>query len=360
MEQAAGRLRDGPRVAPVPRLGRAGEHLDRRISARTRDARGGPQRARPKAGRGGLRLHTSQWADTTLELPLARRVAPDGLSIGIDQDDMALAAATERFSREVPEADFLPLKGNFGDLDRLLVEAEVPGVDCFLFDLGVSSPQLDIPERGFSYHEDAPLDMRMDSGNNTLTAQEVVNTYNEADLTRILRVYGDERLASKIARRICETRAKAPIETTLQLVDVIKAAIPAAKRRSGGHPARKTFQALRIEVNHELEVLDRGLRAAVRPTGCAGLVPRLPLPRGPHRQARLRGAVPGLHLPTGPSGVRLRQRADRQSQDAQGSCRHPRGGRFQPKVEKRPHEGCGEARSLGVRFLGCRSKGRLP
>ena len=145
---------------------------------------------------------------------LARRVAPDGLSIGIDQDDMALAAATERFSREVPEADFLPLKGNFGDLDRLLVEAEVPGVDCFLFDLGVSSPQLDIPERGFSYHEDAPLDMRMDSGNNTLTAQEVVNTYNEADLTRILRVYGDERFASKIARRICETRAKAPIKTS--------------------------------------------------------------------------------------------------------------------------------------------------
>ena len=141
---------------------------------------------------------------------LARRVAPDGLSIGIDQDDMALAAATERFSREVPEADFLPLKGNFGDLDRLLVEAEVPGVDCFLFDLGVSSPQLDIPERGFSYHEDAPLDMRMDSGNNTLTAQEVVNTYNEADLTRILRVYGDERFASKIAREDLRDEGQGP------------------------------------------------------------------------------------------------------------------------------------------------------
>lgn len=195
---------------------------------------------------------------------LARRVAPDGLSIGIDQDDMALQAATERLEREVPEASTRLLRGNFGDLDDLLVEAEVPGVDCFLFDLGVSSPQLDIPERGFSYHEDAPLDMRMNSGNHTLTAAEVVNTYNEADLTRILRVYGDERFAARIARKIVERRAKEPIETTLQLVDVIKDGIPAAARRTGGHPARRTFQALRIEVNHELDVLDRGLRAAIR------------------------------------------------------------------------------------------------
>lgn len=195
---------------------------------------------------------------------LARRVAPDGLSLGIDQDQMALDAASQRLASEVPEADVRLLRGNFGDLDDLLVEAEVPGVDCFLFDLGVSSPQLDIPGRGFSYNEDAPLDMRMNSGNDTLTAAEVVNTYNEADLTRILRVYGDERFAPRIARRIVERRRKAPIETTLQLVDVIKEAIPAAARRTGGHPARRTFQALRIEVNHELDVLDRGLRAAVR------------------------------------------------------------------------------------------------
>ena len=194
---------------------------------------------------------------------LARRVAPEGLSIGIDQDDMALAAAAERLEREAPQASALLLKGNFGNLDELLLEAEVPGVDCFLFDLGVSSPQLDIPERGFSYHEDAPLDMRMSPGKDTLTAAEVVNTYNEADLTRILRAYGDERYAPRIARRIVEARAKAPIETTLQLVEVIKAAIPAAARRHGPHPARRTFQALRIEVNHELDVLDRGLRQAV-------------------------------------------------------------------------------------------------
>ena len=195
---------------------------------------------------------------------LARLVAPGGLSIGIDQDDMALAAATERFEREVPEGNHLFLKGNFGDLDELLVKAEVPGVDCFLFDLGVSSPQLDIPERGFSYNEDAPLDMRMNPGKHTQTAAEVINTYNEADLARIIRVYGDEKFASRIAKEVCRRRAKAPIETTFELVDAIKAAIPAAARRSGGHPARKTFQALRIEVNHELEVLERGLEAAIR------------------------------------------------------------------------------------------------
>ena len=195
---------------------------------------------------------------------MAKRIQPDGLSLGIDQDDMALAAASERFEREVPGAEHRFLKGNFGSLDELLVQAEVPGVDCFLFDIGVSSPQLDIPERGFSYHEDAPLDMRMDPGNNTQTAAEVINNYNEADLTRILRVYGDEKFASRIARQIVRTREKAPIETTLQLVEVIKAGIPAAGRRHGGHPARKTFQALRIEVNHELDVLDQGLRAAIR------------------------------------------------------------------------------------------------
>ncbi len=195
---------------------------------------------------------------------LARRVAPEGLSIGIDQDDMALEAAARRLEREAPEADAIQLKGNFGDLDDLLLRAEVPGVDCFLFDLGVSSPQLDIPERGFSYNEDAPLDMRMNSGNDTITAAEVVNTRNEADLTRILRVYGDERYASRIAREIVRRREERPIETTLQLVDAVKAAIPAAARRHGGHPARRTFQALRIEVNQELDVLDRGLRAAIR------------------------------------------------------------------------------------------------
>jgi 16S rRNA (cytosine1402-N4)-methyltransferase len=177
---------------------------------------------------------------------------------------MALAAADARFEREAPDTEHLFLKGNFGDLDELLVQAAEPGVDKFLFDLGVSSPQLDIPERGFSYHEDAPLDMRMDPGNNTLTADEVINTYTEADLARIFRVYGDEKHANRIAREVVRRREREPIRTTLQLVDVVKEGIPAAARRKGGHPARKVFQAVRIEVNDELGVLERGLEAAVR------------------------------------------------------------------------------------------------
>ncbi len=196
-------------------------------------------------------------------LALADKVAPTGLSIGIDQDDAALAAATERFSEQRHPGRHRFLKGNFGDLDDLLLEAEVPGVDCFLFDLGVSSPQLDVPERGFSFHEDAPLDMRMDPGTQTLTAAEVINTYNEADLARILRTFGDERHAAAIARAVCRRRAQAPIETTLQLADIVAGAYPARDRRAK-HPARKAFQALRIEVNGELDVLQRGLEAAVR------------------------------------------------------------------------------------------------
>ena len=131
---------------------------------------------------------------------MAAQVGETGLLLGVDQDDMALEAAGARLDREVPGVPHQLLKGNFGDLDELLCSAEVPGVDGFLFDLGVSSPQLDIPGRGFSYNEDAPLDMRMDPGNNTLNAAEVINTYNEHDLARILRVYGEEKFASQIAR----------------------------------------------------------------------------------------------------------------------------------------------------------------
>ncbi len=203
---------------------------------------------------------------------MAAQVGSEGLLLGIDQDDMALSAAGERLDREAPGTPHRLLKGNFGDMDELLCSAEVPGVDGFLFDLGVSSPQLDIPGRGFSYNEDAPLDMRMDPGNNTLNAAEVINTYNEADLARILRVYGEEKFATQIAREIVRRRATAPIATTGDFVDVIKAGIPAAARRHGGHPAKRSFQAIRIEVNHELEVLERGLEAAIRWTNERGRI----------------------------------------------------------------------------------------
>lgn len=211
----------------------------------------------------------SVYLDCTLggaghSLEAAKRIAPSGVLLGIDQDDMALAAAGKRLADVALDVAPILLKGNFGDMDRLLVEAEVPGVDAILFDLGVSSPQFDFPERGFSYREDAALDMRMDPGNNTLTAAEIVNTYNEADLTRILRDYADEKWAARIAKFIVNERDEHPILTTFELVELIKRAIPAKARREGGHPAKRTFQALRVEVNHEMEVLSKALEAAIR------------------------------------------------------------------------------------------------
>ena len=200
-------------------------------------------------------------------LEVARQLAPEGVLIGIDQDDAAHAAAAERLNalpdEQRPHIELL--HGNFGDMDELLLSAEVPGVDAFLFDLGVSSPQIDTISRGFSFKEEmAPLDMRMDPGKQTLTAAEVINTYNATDLTRIIRMYSDEKWASRIASFIVKRREEKPFETSGELVDTIKAAIPASARRAGGHPAKRTFQAIRIEVNSELAMLRAGLEAAVR------------------------------------------------------------------------------------------------
>ena len=219
-----------------------------------------------------LNLKTQHtFVDATLggaghSLEAAKRLGREGTLIGIDQDEVALAAAGERLGA-IPESErpeLCLLRGNFGDMDHLLVQAEVPAVDAFLFDLGVSSVQIDTPSRGFSFKENGPLDMRMDPGKQTLNAAEIVNTYNAADLARIIRDYSDERWASRIAEFICRARQDRPIETSEQLVDIIKAAIPASARRAGGHPAKRTFQALRIEVNGELDVLREGLEAAVR------------------------------------------------------------------------------------------------
>ncbi len=192
----------------------------------------------------------------------AQLIAPTGILVGIDQDDAALTAAAATLP--LGQQSIVLLKGNFGELDSLLAEAHVAYVDGFLFDLGVSSPQLDVAERGFSYREDAPLDMRMDPEHQALTAADVVAQYSEADLARIIRENGEERWASRIAAFIVERRAHRAIATTGDLVDVIKAAVPAAARRQGGHPAKRTFQALRIEVNEELDALERALEAAIR------------------------------------------------------------------------------------------------
>ena len=198
-------------------------------------------------------------------------ISPTGTLVGIDQDDSALeaAAVTLRLGQQTPVNTVL-LKGNFGELDRLLAEARIPYADAVLMDLGMSSPQIDVAERGFSFKAEAPLDMRMDPGNQTLTAAEIIATYDEADLARIFRKYGEERWASRIASFVVNARARKPITTTGELVELVKAAIPASARRSGGHPAKRVFQALRIEVNDELAVLARGLEAAIRwlaPTG---------------------------------------------------------------------------------------------
>lgn len=192
-------------------------------------------------------------------------IAPTGTLVGIDQDDEALSAAavTLRLGQH-PPCETILLKGNFGQLDELLSEARIPYADAVLMDLGVSSPQIDVASRGFSFKADAPLDMRMDPGHQTTTAAEVIATYDEADLTRVIRDFGEERWASRIAAFIVAARARRPIDTTSELVEVIKAAVPASARRSGGHPAKKTFQALRIEVNDELGVLEQGVRSAVR------------------------------------------------------------------------------------------------
>lgn len=177
--------------------------------------------------------------------------------VGLDRDDDALAAAAETLA---DFGDRVTLRRS--SFDRIAAELDALGVDAiaaFLFDLGVSSPQLDRARRGFSYRANGPLDMRMDR-RETLSAHVVVNDYDERSLAEVLRRYGDERFASRIARAIVSAR---PVTTTVELSEIVRHAIPAATRRTGGHPATRTFQAIRIEVNRELEVLPRALDDAI-------------------------------------------------------------------------------------------------
>lgn len=184
------------------------------------------------------------------------RLSDKGRLIGIDQDADAIAAATKRLEEFQDCATIL--RGNYRQMTQMLHDIGIDKVDGILLDLGVSSYQLDDAERGFTYRTDAPLDMRMDR-RQPLTAEIVVNTYGEEELWHVLTEYGEERFANRIANRIVRERQKNPIRTTGQLVEIIKASIPARNRISGGHPAKRTFQALRIEVNKELDVLEESL-----------------------------------------------------------------------------------------------------
>lgn len=187
---------------------------------------------------------------------IAARLSESGRLICIDQDPDAIAVLQERIGG-LPQVTIV--QENFARIDSVLSSLELPGADGILIDLGVSSHQLDTPERGFSFHTDAPLDMRMSQQGPT--AAELVNTLDERSLTRILSEYGEERYARSIARNIVRTREQEPMKTTLQLAELVKASMPAAARREGGHPARRTFQALRIAVNGELDMLSAGLDA---------------------------------------------------------------------------------------------------
>ncbi len=189
--------------------------------------------------------------------------------VGLDRDPHALRLAGERLAPYGARTTLV--HAVYDELPRVLADLGIPAIDGILFDLGVSSMQLDEAERGFAYAKDAPLDMRMDDTSG-LTAADVLNTYPAADLARILRRYGEERFARRIADRIVSERAREPFSASARLSELVRDAIPAPARRTGGHPAKRTFQALRIEVNGELEVLERALPAAVEALALHGRI----------------------------------------------------------------------------------------
>ncbi|MDF2888222.1 MAG: S-adenosyl-methyltransferase MraW [Lacrimispora sp.] len=190
-------------------------------------------------------------------LEVCKRLGEHGRLIGIDQDADAIAAATERLKEYKDKVTVV--RSNYENIHGVLAELGIEKVDGIYLDLGVSSYQLDMPERGFTYREeDAPLDMRMDQ-RNPQTAADIINQYSEFDLYRIIRDYGEDKFAKNIAKHIVRTRETKPIETTGELSEIIKGAIPAKIRAVGGHPSKKTFQAIRIELNHELDVLKNSL-----------------------------------------------------------------------------------------------------
>ena len=189
--------------------------------------------------------------------------------IGIDRDTNALEHSRQRLASYADRVTLV--HAVYDEIPQILERLGIPAVDGILFDLGVSSMQLDFAERGFSYSQDAPLDMRLNA-EDALTAADIVNTYSEAELARILNTYGEERFASRVAKAIVQAREEAPFTTSKRLVEIVRDAIPAATRRTGGNPAKRTFQALRIEVNAELSVLERAIPASLDVINVGGRV----------------------------------------------------------------------------------------
>lgn len=193
---------------------------------------------------------------------VCKRLQGCGTFVGIDQDEDAIRAATERLQEYKDKLTLYIVKSNYCQFQKVLSELQLSQVDGIMLDLGVSSYQLDNADRGFTYRVEAPLDMRMDR--NTLkTAKDIVNTYSEVELFHMIRDYGEDKFAKNIAKHIVRMRQEKPMETTFDLVKAIDAAIPAKVRALGGHPAKKTFQAIRIELNQELEVLKQSIGAMI-------------------------------------------------------------------------------------------------
>lgn len=187
---------------------------------------------------------------------VCKRLSEKGRFIGIDQDEAAIVTAGERLAPYKEQVTIV--RNNYENLGAVLRGLNIGGVDGIVLDLGVSSYQLDTVERGFTYREEAPLDMRMDQRQEK-TARDIVNTYSESQLFRMIRDYGEDKFAKNIAKHIVQAREDKPIETTFELNEIIKAAIPAKVRATGGHPSKRTYQAIRIELNKELEVLSNSL-----------------------------------------------------------------------------------------------------
>lgn len=194
---------------------------------------------------------------------LLERLNEKGKVFAFDQDMTAIAYAKHRFKKEIENGRLVLVHQNFRHLEEALKDYHLNGVDGILYDLGVSSPQIDNVERGFSYKQDAPLDMRMDQ-TQELTAEEIVNRWEQKDLIRIFKRYGEEKFSKPIARSIVQTRERHPITRTSELVEIIRNAIPAPARRKGGHPAKRIFQALRIAVNDELGAVEESLQQALK------------------------------------------------------------------------------------------------